>query len=693
MKTILTLLALCCSLCLQAQSAWFSDERLSLVGAYYYPEHWDESQWERDLKRMSDLGFEFTHFGEFAWAEIESEEGSFDFTWLDRAVGLAAKYGLKVVLCTPTATPPVWLTRKHPEILLQDEFGHRLDHGVRQHASFSSPTYRKYALKMVEKLAEHFGNNETVIGWQLDNEPDVQYDYSAESLTEFRNYLIDRYGGDIRALNHAWGASFWSQTYRSFEEITFPQMRAPLMNPHQILDFRRYAAHQTHTFLASQCHTIRKYAASRQWITTNYIPNYGEGNIGGCRALDFESYTRYMVHGEDPGKTGLSYRLGDPLRICKPNDMFRSVSGTYGVMELQLGQVNWGRINPQPEPGAVRLWLWSVFAGGSDFICTYRFRQPLFGIEQYHAGIMESDGITLSRGGREFKTFIDELKRLRRHYAPREEKPEEYRSRRAAILFNPENTWNIDRQKQNETWNTDGHIDKYYAALKSMGAPVDFIREESDFSRYPVLIAPAYQLVDSALIRKWEAYVRAGGCLVLTCRTGHKDRSGHLFQTRYGAKIADLIGARIEFYDLLLPDYPGQVKKGNETYAWNTWGEVLTPMVGSTVLASYDSEFYGGEAAAVKHRIGQGFVVYVGVDSRDGRFERSILSDIYEQLRIPVLDLPTGVVAEYRNGFGIVLNYSDSAYVFPVPATAEILIGQPQIKSADVLIFKIHESD
>lgn len=693
MKTILSLLLICSgTLALQAQSKWFPDTSLSQVGAYYYPEHWDESQWERDLGTMSALGFEFTHFGEFAWAEIEPEEGVFDFEWLDRAVDIAAKHNLKVIMCTPTATPPVWLVRKHPEILLQDESGRRLDHGARQHASFSSPTYRAYALKMVGKLAEHYASHPAVIGWQLDNEPDVQYDYSSESLSEFRKFLTDRYGNDIRELNRAWGTLFWSQTYRRFEEITFPQMRVPLMNPHQILDFRRYAAFQTHSFLASQCREIRKHT-TRQWITTNYIPNYEEGNIGGCRALDFESYTRYMVHGEDPGKATLSYRLGDPLRICKPNDMFRSVSGSYGVMELQPGQVNWGDINPQPEPGAVRLWLWSVFAGGSDFICTYRFRQPLFGIEQYHNGIMEPDGTTLSRGGKEFKTFIDELKLLRTHYAPREEKPAAYRARKAAILFNHENAWNIARQKQTVNWDTNRHLDKYYATLKSMGAPVDFIREESDFSQYPILIAPAYQMVDEALIRKWEDYVRQGGCLLLTCRTGHKDKSGHLFETRYGGKIADLIGADIDFYDLPLPDHPGRVKKDEECYSWNSWGEILTPRAGTSTIASYASEFYSGKAAAVKRRIGKGWVVYAGVDSCDGEFERSILSDIYEQLNIPVLNLPPGIVIEYRNGFGIVMNYSTGAFVFPLPDHAEVLIGEPRIQSAGVLVFKTHEAD
>ena len=162
-------------------SSWFNDKDLTLTGVYYYPEHWDESQWERDFKKMHELGFEFTHFAEFAWAQLEPEEGRYDFAWLDKAVALAAKYDLKVIMCTSTATPPVWMSRKYPEILLKNEDGTVLDHGARQHASFASPLYRELSYKMIEKLAQHYGNDSRIVGWQLDNEPAVQFDYNPKA--------------------------------------------------------------------------------------------------------------------------------------------------------------------------------------------------------------------------------------------------------------------------------------------------------------------------------------------------------------------------------------------------------------------------------------------------------------------------------------------------------------------------------
>ena len=670
-----------------AQHTWFNDKDLTLTGAYYYPEHWDESQWERDLKQMHELGFEFTHFAEFAWAQLEPQEGVYDFSWLDRAVALAAKYDLKVVMCTSTATPPVWLSRKYPEILLKSEDGTVQDHGARQHASFASPVYRKLAYRMIEELARHYGNDSRIIGWQLDNEPAVQFDYNQAAEEAFREFLKEKYHHNIQELNAAWGTAFWSEVYSRFEEITLPKTAQMFMNHHQILDYRRFAAKQTNDFLNEQCRLIKKYAKN-QWVTTNYIPDYDKGHIGGSKDLDFVSYTRYMVYGDNEGIGRRGYRVGNPLRIAMANDFFRPVNGTYGVMELQPGQVNWGSINPQPLPGAVRLWLWSVFAGGSDFICTYRYRQPLYGTEQYHYGIVGTDGVTVTPGGREYEQFMKEIRLLRKDYCPKEDKPETYLKRKTAILWNPENYWSIGRQKQNATWNTFAHVDKYYRTLKSYAAPVDFISEEKDFSQYPVMIVPAYQLADKELVARWKKYVEEGGNLVLTCRTAQKDRFGRLPEAPFGSMIDELTGNHIEFYDLLLSQDPGQVKMDEKVYTWNTWGEILQPGTSNEVWATYTNEFYEGKPAVTFRKLGKGSVTYIGVDSSDGALERQVLDKLYSRLQIEVMNLPYGVTMEYRNGLGIVLNYSDQPYQFALPQGAKVLIGTPNIATAGVLVFK-----
>ena len=590
-------------------------------------------------------------------------------------------------MCTSTATPPVWLSRKYPEILLKSEDGTVQDHGARQHASFASPVYRKLAYRMIEELARHYGNDSRIIGWQLDNEPAVQFDYNQAAEEAFREFLKEKYHYNIQELNAAWGTAFWSEVYSRFEEITLPKTAQMFMNHHQILDYRRFAAKQTNDFLNEQCRLIKKYAKN-QWVTTNYIPDYDKGHIGGSKDLDFVSYTRYMVYGDNEGIGRRGYRVGNPLRIAMANDFFRPVNGTYGVMELQPGQVNWGSINPQPLPGAVRLSLWSVFAGGSDFICTYRYRQPLYGTEQYHYGIVGTDGVTVTPGGREYEQFMKEIRSLRKDYRPKEDKPETYLKRKTAILWNPENYWSIDRQKQNATWNTFAHVDKYYRTLKSYAAPVDFISEEKDFSQYPVMIVPAYQLADKELVARWKKYVEEGGNLVLTCRTAQKDRFGRLPETPFGSMIDELTGNHIEFYDLLLSQDPGQVKMDGKVYTWNTWGEILQPGTSNEVWATYTNEFYEGKPAVTFRKLGKGSVTYIGVDSSDGALERQVLDKLYSRLQIEVMNLPYGVTMEYRNGLGIVLNYSDQPYQFALPQGAKVLIGTPNIATAGVLVFK-----
>ncbi len=248
MKKIITFLFLFSSFVVYSQSPVdfsFPKERLFALGSYYYPEQWDASQWERDLKKMSDMGIQFTHFAEFAWGRMEPEEGVYDFDWLDHAVELADKYGLKVILCTPSPTPPVWLSKKYPDILAQRDNGILIQHGRRQHASWSSDRYRQYVEKIVAKLGERYGHHPAVIGWQIDNEPGHYglVDYSQNAQNKFRVWLKSKYG-TIDKLNMTWGNAFWSETYQTFDQIRLPnaQELPEKPNPHAMLDLNRFMA-------------------------------------------------------------------------------------------------------------------------------------------------------------------------------------------------------------------------------------------------------------------------------------------------------------------------------------------------------------------------------------------------------------------------------------------------------------------
>jgi beta-galactosidase len=305
----------------------------------------------------------------------------------------------------------------------------------------------------------------------------------------------------------------------------------------------------------------------------------------------------------------------------------------------------------------------------------------------YHYGIVDTDGITPTPGGLEFKEFIGEIGLLRKAYNPKAKNNAAYEARRTAILYHHENTWDMQRNKQTTQWNTINHVSKYYDALKSFGCPVDFIEEQTDFNNYKVLIAPAYQLIDSSLVKKWTAYVEQGGNLILSCRTGHKNRDGQLWEAPFAAPIYELIGSKIDFYDLPLPETPNHVLFGNIAYPWTSWGEILLPDNGTEIWGTYEDDFYKGSTAITFRRLGKGTVTYVGVDSQEGKMEKEVLKKLYSRLSIPVLDLPDGLHIEYRDGFGIAVNYADKTYTLPVPENVEYLIGEKKIPTAGVSVW------
>jgi beta-galactosidase len=194
-------------------------------------------------------------------------------------------------------------------------------------------------------------------------------------------------------------------------------------------------------------------------------------------------------------------------------------------------------------------------------------------------------------------------------------------------------------------------------------------------------------MVDSSLVQRWINYVEKGGNLILTCRTGHKNRNGQLFEVPFGALIYPLIGAKIDFYDLLLPQTPDRVVFEGNNYSWTSWGEILNPEKNTEIWATYSGDFYEGRPAIVFRRLGKGSVTYIGVDSQDGQLEKAVLKKLYARLNIPVLDLPPGLHIEYRDGLGIAVNYADTSYALPLPNDVNYLIGGKDISCAGVSVW------
>lgn len=661
---------------------WFPKRDMLTIGTYYYPEAWPEKQWARDMANIRKMGMEYVHMGEFAWYFEEPSEGHYNFDWLERAVSLAAGNGLKVILCTPSATPPIWLERSHPEILMVDAQGRTMEHGSREQADWSSPVYRAYVTRIDTELVKKFGNDRRVWGWQIDNELSHygrHYSYSRAATAKFHEWLREKYG-TIDRLNSDWGAAFWSEMYQNFEQIDIPNPDVLVADPspHALLDFERWFAHEAAGYISLQAGIIRKYSKN-QWVTTNFMSMHEDVDPSlSAKTLDVFSWTHYPVHGE-PNEGPLGFRLGSAEVMSFMHDFMRSFNGLSGPMELQPGQVNWGNVNPWPLPGAIHMWILRAFGADARLVCTYRYRQPLYNSELYHKGLVEPDGVTLSPGGREYSQAAKEMLLLRQHYDPDAREPRQYAARRTAFLIHYDNLWDISNHPQTDRWSTTDHWMRYYRALKSVMAPVDVVTPERDFSKYPFVVAPAYQLIDESLISRFKDYVTNGGHLVLTCRTGQKDMRGHLWEALWAAPIYPLIGARIRFYDVLPKGVNGQVTADGKAYAWGSWGDVLEPESGTEVLAKYGDQFYAGQAAVTIRKLGKGSVTYIGVDTLDGELERALMHDIYQAAGAAPANLDPNFLIDWRDGFWVATNFASRAEKIPASANAHILVGSRDV--------------
>ncbi len=372
-------------------------------GAPYYPEHWDKSFVDNDAKLMQDASFNLVRLAEFAWDLMEPSEGVYDFSIFDNAIAALGDKGISSMLCTPTATPPRWLTFKNPEILRVDNSGCAQQHGSRQHACHSSPIFREYSRKITKAMAEHYADNPNVVGWQTDNEFFCHFSecHCPNCQISFRNFLKNKYK-TIEELNKRWGTEFWALTYSSFNEIETPKEFKPTYpNPAAMLDYQRFLSHEVVEFQNDQTDILRKTKSS--WFITHngLFGSIDYRNL--CENLDFLSFDVYpfFAKTKDRIKTN-SFNL----------DRTRAWTGNFMIPEHQSGP---GGQSPyfhnSPEPGEIRLYSYNAVARGADSILYFRWRTARVGAEQYWCGIIDHDNVPRRRY-EEIKQIGSELNRI-----------------------------------------------------------------------------------------------------------------------------------------------------------------------------------------------------------------------------------------------------------------------------------------
>lgn len=474
------------------------------LGACYYPEHWPRDIWPDDARRMKETGLTFIRIGEFAWSRLEPRPGEYDFDWLDEAFATLGEAGLKVVLGTPTATPPRWLIDRYPDMLGVDQFGRSRVFGSRRHYCFSHRGYREACAEIVTRLAKRYGTNPHLAAWQADNEygcHETTLSWSNAARSAFQEWLRLHYrgngnDGDIDALNRAWGNVFWSMEYSSFEEIDLPNMTVTEPNPSHMLAFRRFSSDQVVSFNRLQAEIIRKHSDAP--ITHNYMGKMTDFDHFAVGAdLDFASWDSYplgfldeRIHASAEYKRRFA-RQGDPDFQAFHHDLYRAVGrGRWWVMEQQPGPVNWAPHNPAPLPGMVRIWTWEAFAHGAEAVCYFRWRQAPFAQEQMHAGLLRPDS-----------SETQALEEARQVFAEIADAPDVQQSQApVAIVFDYDSDFAWTTQPLGKELEYSQLVFDNYRALRSLGMSIDLLPPDTtDFDGYKLILAPGIVHMPEAL--------------------------------------------------------------------------------------------------------------------------------------------------------------------------------------------------
>ena len=360
-----------------------------LHGGDYNPEQWVDMPEivDEDMRLMKEANCNEMTAGIFAWAEIEKEEGEFDFSLLDEVMDKVAQNGGKVVLATPSGARPVWLAEKYPEVLRVMENGKRILFGYRHNHCYTSPVYREKVRIIDEKLAERYANHPALAGWHLSNEYNGAC-YCDLCVGAFRKWLAEKYDHDIEKLNRAWWSRFWSHRYQRFDQINPPHDKYAGeggTNGHN-LDWKRFISHQTVDFAKNEADAVRKY--SDKAITTNCMGIFaGYNHRDMAEVLDVYSNDFYPAWWRDTLKT--AQKTAFDCALCRGMKHGKP----FMVMESAPGINQWSmNFSKQKSNEEQLLEAFLFIANGADTLQYFQWRKGRGSGEKFHGAVVDHYG-------------------------------------------------------------------------------------------------------------------------------------------------------------------------------------------------------------------------------------------------------------------------------------------------------------
>jgi len=573
-------------------------------GVDYYPEQWPEERWGEDARLMAEAGFNVVRLAEFAWAKLEPSEGDFNFDWLDRALSVMSERGIQAILGTPSGSPPAWLMTRYPEVFRMRADGRYLTFGNRREYCPNNPLYREYVRRIVTCMAERYAGHPSVIGWQIDNEFGDRC-YCPVCTSAFQDWLCKRYIS-LDELNQKWGTVFWSHTYSDWSQIPVPLTTSNAPNPGLALDFSRFASDSYVDFQQAQIDILR-HLCPKHFITHNLMGfQYDQLDYFDlARPLDFVAWDNYprnqwSFHA-DVDSSGLAL-AADTMRGLKRQN--------FWVMEQQAGAGGWESLAVSPRPGELRLWAYQAIAHGADGVLFFRWRTARYGTEQNWHGLLDYNA-NPGRRYQEIKKMGAELHKVGDRIATSKVKPS------IAMLLSYPSRFAFQVQAINPQFNYSAHFHQFYKALHRHGVAIDVVEPETDLTAYKLVIAPALTVMPERVADNLRKYVKLGGVLVATPRTGIKDEANAVVDLPLPGLLSDVFGIVVEEYDSLPPGVEqvlefslSELSVTNPPSA-SILCEILMPR-GSEVIARYTRDYYASKPAITLNHFGNGQAVYVG---------------------------------------------------------------------------------
>ena len=601
-------------------------------GGDYNPDQWSEETWDDDVRLMKKAGVNTVALAIFSWDRIQPQENRWDFGWLDRIIDKLGKAGIATDLASATATAPLWLYEKHPEVLPCDKFGHPVNAGSRQSWSPTSPVFKEYALTLCRKLAERYGANPYVTAWHMGNEYgwNNRNDYSDNALNAFRLWCERKYG-TIGALNQAWGTTFWGQEMNSFDEVLIPRFMGAdsMVNPGQKLDFERFGNDMLLDFYKAERDAIAEICPDKPF-TTNFMVSTDQccmDYADWANEVNFVSNDHYFHEGGEMhlDELACSDALMDSFALGKP----------WYVMEHSTSAVQWKPLNMRKRKGETVRDSLAHVAMGADAINFFQWRASAFGAESFHSAMVP-------HAGEDTKLFrqVCELGETLQTLADAGVQGSELERSDTAILFSAESEWAIRSETLPSMKLNHWHdVRDWYRAFLDAGTRADIMPLKYDWSDYKTVVLPTVLMLSAVDTRRLADFAAAGGRVVVGYATGLIDENFHTWLGGYpgagNGLLRDMLGIRGEEFNILGSGVEGEPEairlgaggevapedaaalNGATTRLWQN--DVTVTGDRTQVLAMYAGEEadeweLDGMAAVTRNPYGAGEAYFVGCD-------------------------------------------------------------------------------